>query len=135
MRRRFDELRAKVTELAKSIKGPVTSDPGPGFNPKAQSPAKAGGLWQFISETGKRYGLTVNKKWFALPFVVQAFFFQHALQGWCPPIPILRRLGVRTTAEIAEERNALKAMRGDFESVWADKGEGRAKRAFQAAQR
>jgi membrane-bound lytic murein transglycosylase D len=33
-----------------------------GFNPKAQSPAKAGGLWQFISETGQRYGLTVNKK-------------------------------------------------------------------------
>jgi membrane-bound lytic murein transglycosylase D len=32
-----------------------------GFNPKAKSPAKAGGLWQFISETGKRYGLTVNK--------------------------------------------------------------------------
>ncbi|HEX2601126.1 MAG TPA: lytic transglycosylase domain-containing protein [Gemmatimonadaceae bacterium] len=32
-----------------------------GFNPKAQSPAKAGGLWQFISETGRRYGLTVNK--------------------------------------------------------------------------
>jgi membrane-bound lytic murein transglycosylase D len=32
-----------------------------GFNPRAQSPAKAGGLWQFISETGKRYGLTVNK--------------------------------------------------------------------------
>jgi len=33
-----------------------------GFNPKAKSPAKAGGLWQFIGETGKRYGLTVNKK-------------------------------------------------------------------------
>jgi membrane-bound lytic murein transglycosylase D len=33
-----------------------------GFNPKAKSPAKAGGLWQFISETGQRYGLTVNKK-------------------------------------------------------------------------
>ena len=33
-----------------------------GFNPKARSPAKAGGLWQFISETGKRYGLTVNKR-------------------------------------------------------------------------
>jgi membrane-bound lytic murein transglycosylase D len=32
-----------------------------GFNPKAKSPAKAGGLWQFISETGKRYGLTVDK--------------------------------------------------------------------------
>jgi membrane-bound lytic murein transglycosylase D len=32
-----------------------------GFNPKAQSPAKAGGLWQFISETGRRYGLSVNR--------------------------------------------------------------------------
>jgi membrane-bound lytic murein transglycosylase D len=32
-----------------------------GFNPKAKSPAKAGGLWQFISETGKRYGLTVTR--------------------------------------------------------------------------
>jgi membrane-bound lytic murein transglycosylase D len=33
-----------------------------GFNPTAKSPAKAGGLWQFISETGKRYGLTINRK-------------------------------------------------------------------------
>jgi membrane-bound lytic murein transglycosylase D len=33
-----------------------------GFNPKAQSPAKAGGLWQFISDTGQRYGLTVTKR-------------------------------------------------------------------------
>lgn len=33
-----------------------------GFNPKARSPKKAGGLWQFISETGQRYGLTVNKR-------------------------------------------------------------------------
>lgn len=33
-----------------------------GFNPTAKSPKAAGGLWQFISETGQRYGLTVNKK-------------------------------------------------------------------------
>ena len=33
-----------------------------GFNPKARSRAQAGGLWQFISETGQRYGLTVNKR-------------------------------------------------------------------------
>jgi len=33
-----------------------------GFNPKARSPAAAGGLWQFISETGRRYGLTVNRR-------------------------------------------------------------------------
>ncbi len=33
-----------------------------GFNPTAKSPAKAGGLWQFIGETGRRYGLTVNRR-------------------------------------------------------------------------
>ncbi|MEX1186163.1 MAG: lytic transglycosylase domain-containing protein [Gemmatimonadaceae bacterium] len=33
-----------------------------GFNPKAYSHAHAGGLWQFIAETGQRYGLTVNKR-------------------------------------------------------------------------
>ena len=32
-----------------------------GFNPKAYSPAAASGLWQFIAETGKRYGLDVNR--------------------------------------------------------------------------
>ena len=33
-----------------------------GFNPKAKSPAQASGLWQFVGETGRRYGLTVNRK-------------------------------------------------------------------------
>ena len=32
-----------------------------GFNPKAYSPAAASGLWQFIEETGRRYGLEVNR--------------------------------------------------------------------------
>jgi membrane-bound lytic murein transglycosylase D len=31
-----------------------------GFNPTAYSPAAASGLWQFIRETGQRYGLDVN---------------------------------------------------------------------------
>jgi membrane-bound lytic murein transglycosylase D len=33
-----------------------------GFNPRAKSPAQASGLWQFVGETGRRYGLTVNRK-------------------------------------------------------------------------
>lgn len=32
-----------------------------GFNPKAYSPAAASGLWQFIADTGRRYGLDVNQ--------------------------------------------------------------------------
>jgi hypothetical protein len=85
---------------------------------------------------GLGLGLTVSRKWFLLPIAVQTFFLQHALQGWCPPIPLLRRLGVRTAAEIDEERNALKALRGDYENVIAaDRDGGAAERALQAAAR
>jgi membrane-bound lytic murein transglycosylase D len=31
-----------------------------GFQPHAYSPARASGLWQFVAETGKRYGLRVD---------------------------------------------------------------------------
>lgn len=70
-----------------------------------------------ISLAGLVLGLGVSKRWLLVPIVVQGFFLQHAIQGWCPPIPVLRRLGVRTTQEINAERTALKALRGDFEGV------------------
>ena len=60
-------------------------------------------------------GAFVDRRFFILPAAVAGFLLQHALQGWCPPIPILRRLGFRTQTEIDEERYALKALRGDFE--------------------
>jgi hypothetical protein len=64
-----------------------------------------------LSLVGIVLGFTKRKRrWFLLPAVVQAFFLQHALQGWCPPIPILRRLGVRTFNEIQEEREALEKL-------------------------
>jgi hypothetical protein len=66
---------------------------------------------------GLGLGLAVNRKWLLLSITVQGFFLQHALQGWCPPIPVLRSLGIRTIDEINEERYALKALRGDFRSV------------------
>jgi len=56
---------------------------------------------------GLTLGLTRNRRFLLIPFVVQAFFLQHALQGWCPPIPVLRSLGVRTVQEIERERCAL----------------------------
>jgi hypothetical protein len=70
-----------------------------------------------LTLTGLALGLGVNKKWFILSLVVQGFFMQHALQGWCPPLPVFRRMGVRTNEEINVERYALKALRGDFKDV------------------
>ncbi len=63
---------------------------------------------------GVTLGGSVDRRWFLLPAVVAGFLLQHAVQGWCPPIPIFRRLGVRTASEIDYERYALKAVRGDF---------------------
>jgi hypothetical protein len=64
-----------------------------------------------------------------------AFLFQHAVQGWCPPVPILRRLGYRTAREIDDERAALKALRGDFGPIGPGAGDRdtRATHALQAA--
>lgn len=70
-----------------------------------------------ISLVGMLLAAKVSMKWLVLPAVVQAFLLQHGMQGWCPPVPILRRLGVRTIEEIDQERYALKTLRGDFRAV------------------
>jgi hypothetical protein len=67
-----------------------------------------------LAFTGVVLGATVDKRWLALPALVTAFLFQHAVEGWCPPLPVLRKLGYRTMREIDTERYALKALRGDF---------------------
>lgn len=75
-----------------------------------------------LTLVGLMLAATVNRRWIALPMVVQSFLLQHALQGWCPPLPILRRMGIRTVEEINRERYALKALRGDFEGARSDVG-------------
>jgi hypothetical protein len=59
-----------------------------------------------------------NRLWLLLPGAVTAFLAQHATQGWCPPLPVLRKLGFRTRQEIDREKYALKALRGDFDNAW-----------------
>mmetsp|Transcript_5825 Transcript_5825/g.22114 ORF Transcript_5825/g.22114 Transcript_5825/m.22114 type:complete len:161 (-) Transcript_5825:3182-3664(-) len=59
--------------------------------------------------------LFVGKQWIlAIPLMVSAFLWVHAVQGWCPPLPVLRHFGFRTATEILEEKAALKMIRGDF---------------------
>ena len=70
-----------------------------------------------IAFVGVVLGYFVHSYFLALPALVTAFLFQHAVQGWCPPVPVLRRLGFRTVYEIEDEAQALKALRGDFVKV------------------
>lgn len=67
-----------------------------------------------LALAGLALGIGLDRRWLALPVVVAGFLFQHALQGWCPPLPLFRRLGIRTSAEIHEEMFALRVLRGDF---------------------
>jgi len=62
-----------------------------------------------LALTGLVLGVKVNQKWLYLTGVVLTFLLQHGLQGWCPPLPVLRRLGIRTRREIDREKYALKA--------------------------
>lgn len=73
-----------------------------------------------IALAGLALSVFVNRNWLLLPATVLLFFVQHAVQGWCPPIPIFRALGVRTRPEIDREKYALKAIRGDFRIAGAD---------------
>jgi len=66
-----------------------------------------------LALTGVVLGM-FRRRFLLLSAGVLAFLNQHAREGWCPPLPILRRLGVRTRTEIEYERYALKLLRGDF---------------------
>jgi len=70
--------------------------------------------------TGLTLGVLGSRKWFLFSGAVLGFLVQHAVQGWCPPLAVLRRMGVRTRREIDEERYALKALRGDFAGLPPD---------------
>ena len=87
---------------------------------------------------GVTLGATVDRRFFYFPAVVAGFLLQHAVQGWCPPVLIFRRLGFRTSSEIDQERYALKALRGDFRNVPAahDGGSGNdIRQALEAVRR
>lgn len=80
---------------------------------------------------GVLMGLMGRRAFYWLPGVVGGFLLQHALSGWCPPVPVLRRLGFRTSGEIHREKYALKALRGDF--AGAARGNGSAAEAASSA--
>lgn len=61
-----------------------------------------------LSLTGVILSANVHKKWLWLPGVVTTYLIQQSLQGWCPPIALFRKLGVRSKQEIDREKYALR---------------------------
>lgn len=62
-------------------------------------------------------GIKRSRLWFIITGIIGIFMFQHALQGWCPLVPFLRKWGVRTADEINSEKYVLKIIRGDFTGI------------------
>ena len=63
---------------------------------------------------GLALGAFGRKALLAMPAVVAGAVLVQALTGRYPWMPVFRRLGLRSAREIARERYALKALRGDF---------------------
>jgi hypothetical protein len=64
----------------------------------------------FSTTLTAQLALSVRKKnhrfsW--MPLIQAAFLIMHSTYGWCPPVPILRKLGYRTRFEIQSEREEL----------------------------
>ncbi len=56
--------------------------------------------------TGLALGLR-DRRFLAIPAIVAGFLLEHAVQGWCPPLTLFRKMGVRTNGEIMREKSAL----------------------------
>jgi hypothetical protein len=52
----------------------------------------------------------VDRRFLMVPAAAGAMLLQHALQGWCPAVPLLRRMGFRTRPEIHAEQITLRRM-------------------------
>ena len=63
-----------------------------------------------------------RRGWLWLPAVTAGFLAQHAVQGWCPPLALHRRLGLRTRREIDLEIHMLKLLRGDYRTALPSAG-------------
>jgi hypothetical protein len=70
-----------------------------------------------LALAGAVLATTINKRWAILPAVVSTFLVQHAVQGWCPPLPLFRMMGIKSRPELDREKYALKSLKNDFKNV------------------
>jgi hypothetical protein len=84
-----------------------------------------------LALAGVFLGSFLNRRWLFLSALVGGFLLQHGIQGWCPPLPVLRALGFRTRQEIDEEIFAMKILRGDFDNITSASSAGKILKKFR----
>ena len=57
---------------------------------------------------------------YLLTGTIGLILLQHALQGWSPLLPLIRKFSIRTEQEINNEKTVLKILRGDFKTDTTD---------------
>lgn len=55
-------------------------------------------------------GFGKRKCWFFLSGIISFFLLLHAIVGWCPTLPLIRCLGIRTPEEIQDEKTHIKSL-------------------------
>ncbi len=83
-----------------------------------------------ISIVGLVLGFKRGRKWFVLPLIATTFLLLYAVLGWAPPVPFLRKAGIRTRQEIDVEKYALRVLRGDFDDLFPRKTGQKTQRIF-----
>lgn len=78
--------------------------------------------------------VTKDRRWGYATCAALGMFLVHAVEGFDPPIPLLRARGVRTRAEIDREIYALKILRGDFDDAIAADTPARVEGAMRAVE-
>jgi hypothetical protein len=66
-----------------------------------------------IGFLGAVLSLTLSSAFILLPAFAFATLVQYLVQGWCPPLALLARAGLRSGTEIDRERYALAASVGE----------------------
>jgi hypothetical protein len=87
-----------------------------------------------LALAGVLLGAVGHRRGLLLATGVLGFLLMHATKGWCPPLPLLRRLGVRTRREIEREKFVLKYLRGDFAELSQERTTQAAAAALAATQ-
>lgn len=60
-------------------------------------------------------GLVLNRRFWLVALALSGMLVQLSWQGWCLPLPLLRRAGWRSRQEIDAEKNALLAAQQEQE--------------------